>query len=312
MKDVSRFQVVLLEVYKEFVSFCKKHDITFYAAYGTMLGAIRHHGFIPWDDDIDVFMKRVEYDKFVALRNSLDGSSYKISVYLDGDSPYPFAKFHTTKGTIWEYPQFPYIIGPWIDVFPIDEGEDSDSSNQLLENLRYAMWKYRKSIAHSSFTSIIFDLTHFNILNAFVKLFKKARYTPFKQKYIKEIGQCVDRIRNYKGKTLRCYSIGFTNEIFEKQWFEEAICVPFEDTTIFVPIGYHEILSKLFGNYMQLPPEAKRKCHQEFYFDLDHTKNIEEILKENKDLLKQEKALSLKIILYELSHRKKGYFRPSK
>jgi hypothetical protein len=82
----------------------------------------------------DVFMKRDEYERFVSLRNTLEGSSYRISVYLDGDSPYPFAKFHTTKGTIWEYPQFPYVIGPWIDVFPIDEGDEDDpKANKILE-----------------------------------------------------------------------------------------------------------------------------------------------------------------------------------
>ena len=93
MKYISQFQKALLEVYKAFASFCERNDISFFAAYGTMIGAIRHHGFIPWDDDIDVFMKRDEYDKFVALRNTLEGTSYKISVYLDGQSPYPFAKF---------------------------------------------------------------------------------------------------------------------------------------------------------------------------------------------------------------------------
>ena len=180
-RDISRFQDALLEVYKEFASFCELNNITFYAAYGTMIGAIRHHGFIPWDDDIDVFMKRDEYDKFVALRNTLEGTSYKISIYIDGESPYPFAKFHTTKGTIWEYPQFPYIIGPWIDVFPIDEGDESDpTANQVLEDFHYVMWKYRKSIAYSPWNNILYDFTQLNIINACVKIFKKIRYAPFK------------------------------------------------------------------------------------------------------------------------------------
>ncbi len=313
-RDISRFQDALLEVYKEFASFCELNNITFYAAYGTMIGAIRHHGFIPWDDDIDVFMKRDEYDKFVALRNTLEGTSYKISIYIDGESPYPFAKFHTTKGTVWEYPQFPYIIGPWIDIFPLDEGDDTDpDSNQIFEELHYAMWKYRKSIAYSPWNNILYDFTQLNIINACVKIFKKIRYAPFKQKYIKEISLCINRIRKIKGKTLRGYSIPLTNEIFEKQWFERAISVPFEDTTIFVPNGYHECLTKLFGNYMQLPPEEKRTSHHKmFYVDLEHTKTIDEILKEDKAIYKQEQPLSLKTILHEIKHRKKGYLRPSK
>ena len=102
----------------------------------------------------------------MSLRHTLEGTSFRISVYLDGDSPYPFAKFHTTKGTIWEYPQFPFVIGPWIDVFPIDEGDEDDpKANKILEEFHYVMWKYRKSLANSSWNNILHDFSRFNIVN---------------------------------------------------------------------------------------------------------------------------------------------------
>ena len=143
MNQLSEHQEMLLKTYKEFSKFCLSNNLPFYAAYGTLIGAIRHHGFIPWDDDIDVFMLRKDYDRFVELRNTLIADDFKIAVYVDGKSPYPFAKFYTTKGTIWEYSQFPFIIGPWIDVFPIDEGDiDDEHANRALERFHYAMWKY--------------------------------------------------------------------------------------------------------------------------------------------------------------------------
>ena len=161
MNQLSEHQQILLQVYKRFNLFCKQNNITFYAAYGTLIGAIRHHGFIPWDDDIDVFMLRKDYDKFVNLRNTLNDCSFKLSVYQDGQSPYPFAKFYTTKGTIWEYSQFPFIIGPWVDVFPIDEGdEDDEESNKALERFHYTMWKYRKAIAYSTWGEIASNIYH--------------------------------------------------------------------------------------------------------------------------------------------------------
>ena len=311
MANLSEHQRLLLMVYKEFFSFCTKNDIQFFAAYGTMIGAIRHHGFIPWDDDIDVFMFRKDYDRFVELRNSIQNDSYKIAVYLDGKSPYPFAKFYTTKGTIWEYRQFPFVIGPWVDVFPIDEGDIDDvNANTALERLHYTMWKYRKAISYASWKEILTDFLHLELLNGTMKLVKKVRYAPLKHYYTKQIEERLNVIRKIKGKTLRCYSTALTNEVFEKRWFVQHINVPFENTSIPVPNGYHEFLTALYGDYMKLPPSWQRVNHPVYFIDLKHTLTIEDILRDHRKELKEKPSLSFKVIMKELSHRSKGWQRP--
>lgn len=311
MNQFSTHQQFLLQTYKRFDDFCQEHQLVFYAAYGTMIGAIRHHGFIPWDDDLDVFMLRKDYDRFVELRSELKDPSYKISIFLDGESPYPFAKFYTTKGTIWEYSQFPFIIGPWIDVFPVDEGDmDDENANKVLERFHYIMWKYRKSLAYASWGEIARDFLHINFMDGAIKTVKKVRYAPFKNHYINQMESVINDIRVIKGNTYRCYSTALTNEVFEKEWFKEAVRVPFEDTTIPVPTGYHEFLTALYGDYMQLPPVAKRVNHPAYFFDLEHTLTREEILKEHKDLLVEKPMMSLEVLWDEIIHRAKGWPRP--
>ena len=305
-QNLSEIQQKLLGVYKEFTNFCSANHLQYYAAFGTLIGAIRHKGFIPWDDDIDVLMKRADYDRFISLRNTLHGN-YKIATYLDGKSPYPFAKFYTTIGSIWEYTHFPFVIGPWIDVFPLDECDGDQKDKEAFESFHYATWKYRKAIAHATWKEIGTNLCQGSVMNAAIKTVKKLRSAPFKNRYIRQIQYAENMIRNVHGNCLGDYTFALTNEVFPKSWFENVITVPFEDTSIYVPNGYHSILSHLYGDYMKLPPEEKRKSHQLLFMDLKRTLTKEEIINENKHLLNEEQNLPLRTIIDELRHRAKGW-----
>ena len=304
-RDLSEIQQRILQVFKHFAVFCSENEIQYFAAYGTLIGAVRHNGFIPWDDDIDVFMKRKDYDYFVSLRNQVK-KPYKIATYLDGESPYPFVKFYTTEGTIWEYAHFPFITGPWIDVFPLDECEGT-KDNSALEAFHYATWKYRKAVAYASWKEIGSNLFQGNIIGASIKMIKKVRYAPFRKRYINQIKRTERKIKSVHGSNLGDYSTALLNEVFPKRWFEKTIQLPFEDTTISAPIGYSPFLSYLYGDYMQLPPEEKRKTHSPHFVDIGRSLTREEILKEYKSQLIDRKSLPLRIIIDEIRHRAKGW-----
>ena len=304
--ELSEMQQALLTTFKSFVAYCEENGITYYAAYGTLIGAVRHHGFIPWDDDIDVYMKRVDYDRFVANREKLLNSTYRICDVLDGDSPYPFAKFYSTQGTIWEYRHFPFILGPWIDVFPLDEGTKGDSdAKKIFDRLYYHMWKYRKALSYVTWKEIGQDVVCGNIINAAINVVKKLRYAPWKQSYLKEIAQDINIVRSVQGDMLQGYFGGVENEFFQKSWFDGADICPFEDTTITIPKGYHDCLTFWYGDYMKLPPENQRKgTHEGFFTNLQKRMTRDEILNSCKEKGTSSSKMSIKVIIDEIKHRK--------
>ena len=303
---LSEHQLVLLRVFKAFDAFCSENGIQYLAWYGTLIGAIRHGGFIPWDDDIDVAMTREDYDRFIHLRNQVQ-NGYRIACYQDGESPYPFAKFYTTEGTIWEYPQFPFIIGPWVDVFPFDKCQNGDKDRKALELFHSAMWKYRKAVAYSPWSEICRDLFRCRLKAFSIKLVKKIRYSPFKQRYIEQARMAENTLRSLTGDGYGDYSVPLVNEVFPAEWLQKVVRVPFEDTTILVSEDYDDVLSYLYGDYMKLPPEEKRKRHRFYFMDLTQRLSREEILSQYKNSLVEVSPLSIPTIIDELRHRSRGW-----
>lgn len=304
--NLSEHQLLLLRVFKAFDAFCSEHCIQYFAWCGTLIGAIRHGGFIPWDDDIDVAMKREDYDRFIHLRNQVE-NGYRIASYQDGESPYPFAKFFSTDGTIWEYPQFSFITGPWIDIFPLDKCKNNSKDIKALELFHSAMWKYRKAIAYSPWSEIGRDLFRGKFKEFSIKLVKKLRYSPFKRRYIEQARIAENILRSLTGNEYGDYSVPIVNEVFPSNWLCKAMRVPFEDSTILVPEDYDEVLSYMYGDYMILPPEEKRKGHGFYYMNLKRRLSRAEILSQCRSDLAEEPRLSIPTIIDEIRHRSKGW-----
>lgn len=305
---MTEFQEKLLQTFKVFAEFCKENDLTYYAAYGTCLGAVRHHGFIPWDDDMDVYMLRADYERMLSLRNQLNGSIYWVSDFRDGDHPYPFAKFYSTDCSVWELRQFPFIIGPWIDIFPLDEWNDSAEASKLYDDYHYALWKYRKALSSQSWKEIGYDIIHHNGYNGLIKMVKKCVYSPFKKKYLTSATKVLNLVENIQGQQLKDWS-HVKKMIYKKEWFSEIIEIPFEDITIYCPTLYEDMLTYEYGDYMTPPPiENRVSTHKLFYCNLYCKKSSEEIIEELKSMKQmtgsEAKSLSFKVLVDELIHRK--------
>ena len=279
-----RFKEKLVETFKVFDNFCKENGIKYFAAYGTLIGAVRHRGLIPWDDDIDVWMLPDDYNKFCSLRGKIEGH---YDIVDSRDKNYwllRLAKFVDIKTTLWETEHFPCITGVYIDIFKLDfcDAEmalelrreyDKTSYHLTYAMMRHSVGQYKHALLHG----------HFRLL---VRYFKESFYYRPQYKILKRTyNQCIKRIEETKGESVISFDgLYQEKEIFKKEWFEKSIRISFEGMEISTPVGYHEILTQLYGDYMQLPPEKKRVSHHSHYFlDLDRRWTIDEIKEDKKN-----------------------------
>ena len=273
----NRYKEKLLETFDAFDLFCRKHQIKYFAAYGTLLGAIRHQGLIPWDDDIDVFMFLEDYEKFCSLKNDVEGH-YEIK---DKDSKdywlLSMAKFINTSTTLLETPAFPCLTGIYIDIFPLLKTNGDNFAN-LKSKYDELYFGYQRAIKKYSFRECIHRILTWDnpieLLNILIfrKIVIKKRFS--------EYNLILEELKNQDGDYWASYDGAYRErEILSKNWVEDFLIKDFEGRKIPVPVGYREVLTQLYGDYMKLPPKEKRvSLHPHYYIDLDNSVSIEEIL----------------------------------
>lgn len=256
-----------LMILKDFSEICEEHNLTYYMYAGSLLGSIRHKGFIPWDDDLDVVMFRKDFEKFKEIFPKLSSDKYDLlSNDTQEDYFYYFAKL-MIKNTRFEEEwinQLNFHIGINIDIFVLDDISDNKysrkyqimrsflynrlliTSNLKLDNLPF----FSKLVSHSMY--YILNLLNINTSNILNKSLK------FLNKYADENSECVFDIAANANEY---------PQIFKKSDFGKGIKVDFEDTQVNVPEKYDEILKSLYGDYMKLPPEEERYNHMADYID---------------------------------------------
>jgi len=278
--DIEKYKVILLEVFKAFITICNQYDLHYYCAGGTALGAVRHHGFIPWDDDIDVLMPRNDYNRLIALNCELSIKNYSIISAKNTKKFATFAKLYNKDTTLWEFKEIPFVYGVYIDIFPLDEcSDDLDLFYHKYKKLRNIQRFYQLSQMRFSIRDIVYYYKVKN-MNFFYKgllsfLFPRFLSNHFRLQFLK----VEESFMNQKGDHVVC-SCGeyFKKEYFEKRWFEGWEELPFEGLIVRVPKMYDAYLTFVFGDYMKLPPKEKQVSHHYHYFlDLDKGMDIKEV-----------------------------------
>lgn len=269
MRDIvlAKLHAYEQEMLDEIARICDKYALRYYLIAGTLLGAVRHQGFIPWDDDLDIAMPREDYLKFIEICKTELHANYYLQCYqTDNDWNRIFAKIRMNN-TVFLEPGYGHLsrnTGIFIDIFPLDVGKKHGRLYEKIKN------KYVKVIkAHIRMATGEIPMNRIHTLMAKViplRLFFSAR-----EKWFHKKG---DFYINYGS------NYGTIKQTMPIRWYDPAIKLEFEGKEYSVPHEYKAILQSIFGkNYMELPPVNKRVTHDPIRLSFD-TDGPDEVLED--------------------------------
>ena len=277
-----RWNAVIIDVLSVFIRICEAQGLRYFCAGGTAIGAVRHQGMIPWDDDIDVFMPRPDYDRFLRLAAHSMPEGYEVlSPYATKDYPMYFAKMCNARTTLLENERIPCVFGLYIDIFPLDGAcDDVETCYREKRRFKRLMNKLEAVSTHNSFGEYVGLLTKRREWGRFaVKTVAFCCRSWLRRWLLKQMDSIAyghdyalsSRVVTYSGAYQR-------QEIYPKAWLETPQMFAFEGLMVNLPHDYDAYLRHFFGNYMTLPPVEQRVSHhQKVFFDLDKRLDLKAI-----------------------------------
>lgn len=268
MKNLTlkELQQISLEILKDVAGFCERNGIKYSLGYGTLLGAVRHQGFIPWDDDVDLMMPREDYERFRAIYRSEKYS------FIDSrntpDCYIAFGRVCETERTLATscIPWVQKEVGVWIDIFPVDRVPDDLETFRRIYDSLLMLTKFNIGIRRvHTISSSKFSLRK----RLKIWMLKKINPRLLKRDpndIVKDMNTLISLVSPAKSShwsQLCCPDAG-TDEFFTDDEINEYVRLRFEDSEFFVWAGYDKILRDSYGDFMALPPKDKRKPLQNY------------------------------------------------
>lgn len=259
-------QKVSLNILKSTTDICEKLDLRYFLIYGSLIGAVRHQGFIPWDDDVDIMMPREDYNRLIKYcnKNKKELKGLEIFTPIHGQQNYPYmiTRISNPNYKIEIKNETSYGMGIFIDIYPFDGlGNDLRKALQIekkgdkISSLYYL--STRKHYSKENTKGIVKNIIKFPAF-IFSKLIGKSYF----QNKLFELANTEFDHSKYVG--CATWASGGIKDIFEREWFEKYIYLNFENYKFRVPYCYDKVLTHIYGDYMKLPSKKDQIGHH-FY-----------------------------------------------
>ncbi len=258
-EQLEELHSIELELLKRFIEICRENHITYYVIGGTLLGAIRHGGFIPWDDDIDVAVPRDDYNRLIKIMTSLEDNNVGMLYYkVDHELYFYPAKVISKKYKIHDPRAVSGYSHPWIDVLPID-GKPNGKLRASIFKLRMDMCRLLLAFCY---IDRLRDINRPLAQRVLIKIGKVCRLDRWIDST--KVKDMVDKILS-SNQIEDCREIGtcmgayYFHEFVPKEYFGKGTTIKFCDMNVNAPELIDLYLKHMYGDYMELPPESKRQ-----------------------------------------------------
>ena len=244
---------MMLSMLEEIDSFCRDNNIPYYLTGGTLLGAVRHNGFIPWDDDIDIALKRKDYERLLQEFKSRSGDVEILDYKNKKNFIWPAAKIVNNKTVLIESGIKKAAIGLYLDMFPLDNVPgDYEEAKAFVGKV--ARWKNALTLKYMQVSR------KRKLIKNIVVVLAKTLYVIPDKVFLGRIESISRKYENDSDCNYLCNLSGAwgVKEIVDKKDFEGIENHLFERKNFWIPSGYDDLLRSLYGDYMQLPPVEKR------------------------------------------------------